>query len=297
MTDPPGPPASGTAGTPAEVLVEALPAAVLVIDAVGTVLAVNEAAATLAGRPRGALVGGSVLDLVDPETSWAYAAATAMAADYPDVVMGPLRVTLVGPDGTHRHADLWARNRLDDPDLGGIVCLLTAETAAVGLAESVGAVARREPFDAVAALVARALGGHPVNAAVVVLAEVGDALHVVASTAGPAVTSVVAPSAEPDDEQPWHVAARTRVRALHEDLGGLAPDLAEAARRDGYAALWCEPVPGPGGVADEAVAGVVVAWRDHTGLPSPNELASIFQGAAILAQAGVAAEAAAGDAR
>jgi PAS domain-containing protein len=274
------------------VLVEALPAGVLVIDAVGTVLALNERTAALAGRDRTDLVGRSVLDLVDPETSWAYAAATAMAADYPDVLMGPLRVTLVTPDGEHRHADLWAHNRLEDPEVGGIVCLLTADTTAVGLAESVGAVARQEPFDAVAALVARALGGHPVDAACVVLREVDDDLVVVASTAGAAVTAAVVPSAEPDDEQPWHAAARSRVRSLHETLDALPPALAEAARDDGYGALWCEPVPGPGGVGDEDVTGVVVAWRDHPGLPSPNELASLFQGAAILAQAAVAAAAA-----
>ena len=95
------------------------------------------------------------------ETAWAYAAAVAMAGDHPDVVMGPMRVTIVVGDGRVKAADLWATNRLDDPVVKGIVCLLTPETTAVGLADAVNAVANDADLPTVAARVVRAMQGHP----------------------------------------------------------------------------------------------------------------------------------------
>lgn len=266
---------------PGELILERLPAGVVVIDPVGTVLSLNAPAAALVGREPAELVGASVLEMVDPETSWVYAAAAAMAADYPDVDMGPLRVTFRHADGTVRHADLWARNRLEDPEVGGIVCLITPDTAAVGLGVAIIAVANRESFADVARKVAVACGGHPVSADVVVLAELADNLTVVASKADERLLAAMAPTAEPDDEQPWHTAARTGTRVLVADVGDLATPLAEAARAAGYSALWCEPIPRrDGDVLD--VAGVLVACRDHGGDPSPNELSTLFQAGAIL---------------
>ena len=143
-------------------VLDALPGAAFVIDPVGTILYTTERAAAIVGRRAADLAGESVLSFVDSESAWAYASAVAMATDYPATYTGPLRIKLIDASGETRHADLWAHNRLDDPHIGGIVCLLTEETAAVGLAEAIAALAAGEPLDDVIALAIRATAGHPV---------------------------------------------------------------------------------------------------------------------------------------
>src|SRR5690349_20071420 len=93
---------SGTHPALAPHLLDALPAATLLIDAVGTILSASEVAAVAVGLDAGQLVGRSVLDFVDAETAWVYAATVAMATDYPDVIMGPMRITVVTAGGAHR---------------------------------------------------------------------------------------------------------------------------------------------------------------------------------------------------
>jgi hypothetical protein len=260
-------------------LVELLPAAVFVIDEVGTIGFASRRAAELVGREASDLVGESVLGFVGADTAWAYAAAVAMATDYADTVMGPLRVTFVGDDGTPRTADLWATNHLDDPTIGGIVCIITPETTAMGLGEAVAAVAGREPLDEMAARVITALRGHPVVADAVVYHRVDETLRSVTPLTG-ALADLADPSGAigPLCEQTLDQGARR----LLGDLGDLPDDLRAAAHRAGYRALWIEPVDlQPEGAAVAALA----LWRPHEGTPSPNELNSVYQAASILALA------------
>lgn len=261
-------------------VLNALPAATLVIDAVGIVLSASENAAAALELRVDDLVGRSVLDFVDAETAWEYASTVAMATDYPDVIMGPLRITVVAASGTRRTVDLWATNHLDDPDIGGIVCLVTEETAAVGIADAVSSVAVGDPFGTVATHAARAMSGHPVVADAFVVVPHEDRYACLTPTSLAADLVDVA-----DDDaagaEPWRAAINTGVRVIHEDLTRLPAVLHEAAERDGYAACWVEPVPGP---ADEPAAALVL-WRRRPGAPSPNQLHSIHQAAAILSLA------------
>lgn len=264
----------------ARAVMNALPAATLVIDAVGTVLSASENAAGALELQVDDLVGRSVLDFVDAETAWAYAATVAMATDYPDVIMGPLRITVVAASGTRRNVDLWATNHLDDPAIGGIVCLVTEETSAVGIADAVSSVANGDPFGTVATHVAHAMTGHPVVADAFVVVPDEDRYRCLTPTALAADLVHVA-----DDDaagaEPWRAAMNSGVRVIHEDLTRLPAVLHEAAEREGYAACWVEPVPGP---TDEPAAALVL-WRRRAGGPSPNQLHSIHQAAAILAVA------------
>lgn len=261
-------------------LLDALPAATLLIDGVGTVLRASETAAAAVGLAVDDLVGRSVLDFVDAETAWIYAATVAMATDYPDVIMGPMRITVVTSAGVHRAVDLWATNHLDDPDIGGIVCLVTEETAAAGIADAVSSVATGEPFATVAGQVAEAMRGHPVVADAFVVVPTEDSYSCITPTALAADLVHIA-----DDDaagaEPWRAAINGAVRVIHDDLTRLPAVLHEAAARDGYGACWVEPVPGPSG--DPCAA--LVLWRRRSGGPSPNQLHSIHQGAAILAVA------------
>ncbi len=164
-------------------LVESLPAAAFVIDTEGNVRFATRAAAELVECAPDALVGRSVLEFVDEDTAWAYAAAVAMAGDHPNVVMGPMRIIVVAGEGRSKPADLWATNRLDDPEVNGIVCLLTAETTAVGLADAIGAVANDADFPTVATRVVRAMRGHPTVAEAVLLSAGPSGFRTVAASA------------------------------------------------------------------------------------------------------------------
>jgi hypothetical protein len=254
-------------------LVESLPGAAFVIDADGAVRFATRSAAELVDRDPDDVVGRSVLEFVDEDTAWAYAAAVAMASDYPHVVMGPLRITIVLPSGGHRSADLWALNRTDDPIVAGIVCLLTPETTAVGLAEAVNAIATKAPFATVAARVVRAMKGHPTTSEAAVLSAGASGFRAVASSTEelPSVSA----------EGPWNLAVETNARQLPATLDELPPEVAEDARRLGFSTVWIEPV----GSVDPPARGVLVLWRSHPGRPTPNELNAMHQGASILALA------------
>ncbi len=132
-----------------------------------------------------------------------------MAGDHPEVVMGPMRITVVVGEGRSKAADLWAMNRLDDPIVNGIVCLLTPETTAVGLAEAVTAIANDAELPTVAARVVRAMQGHPTTAEAVLL------------SAGPSGFRAVAES-RPDLPDlvpggPWDLAQSSMVRQVARD--------------------------------------------------------------------------------
>jgi hypothetical protein len=247
-----------------------LPAAVFVIDGVGTVAYASERAAALVGARVDDVIGRSVLEFVSEDTAWSYAAAVAMATDYAGMTMGPLRITVRGVGDVERTADLWATNHLDDPDLEGIVCLLTEETTAMGLGEAVAAVAGRDTMSTVASRVVAALRGHPVVAdAVVQLLDDGQ-------------LAAMAPTPVPDEligtgSDAFWVDLIAGGNRLHTDLDDLPDALRTLAVDAGYRALWIEPVPRHG---DDRAA--LVLWRPHAGKPSPNELSSVYQAGSIL---------------
>jgi hypothetical protein len=194
----------------------------------------------------------------------------AMAGDHPNVVMGPMRITVVVGEGRAKPADLWATNRLDDPDVNGIVCLLTPETTAVGLADAVGAVANDADLPTVASRVVRAMQGHPTVAQAVLL------------SAGPSGFRSVAASRDDLPEivvgGPWDDARSSSIRQVADSLDEVSDEIAASARARGFATVWVEPV----GAVGQPPRGVLVLWREHPGRPTPNELNAVHQAAAIL---------------
>lgn len=249
-------------------LLEAMPGGAFLLDAVGTIRYATVSAAQLVDRRADELVGQSVLSFVDEDTAWTYAAAVAMASDYPEVVTGPMRVTVVAATGEHREADLWASNRLDDPVLQGIVCLLTPASSAMGLSEAIQGLATGATFEEVATRLARAMAGNPV---------VSDAA-LVAVTAGNVRRVDSARSWMPDlDDGPWIDVAVSGARQVLTTIDELPEGLAEAARAAGFATVWVEPV----GSGPPPARGSIVLWRRRPGRPSPNQLNAIHQAAAI----------------
>ncbi len=271
----------GFGGTPedeqyASRLLRALPGAAFVIDAVGTVLYATEQAAQVVGRKPEDVIGTSVLTFVDAQSAWAYASAVAMATDYPTVTTGPLRVSLITPGGESRGVDLWASNRLDDPDIRGIVCFLTEETTAVGLGEAIESVAGGEDLHTIVAKVVRSLQGHPVVADAAFVIQRAPDDRFVAFTATRLTDAMVT-----EGTDPLRQAITTGVRVLYPDLDSVPKTLRDAAHDAGYAALWIEPVL----TADRPSPGALLLGRLRPGNPSPNQLNSLHQAAAIVAVA------------
>ena len=71
----------------ADHVLAALPASVLVLDPVGTVLYATAQTAALVGVPLDEFIGSSVLQYVTEDFAWVYAASVAMADDYAGVVL------------------------------------------------------------------------------------------------------------------------------------------------------------------------------------------------------------------
>lgn len=249
-------------------LLDGLPGGAFLLDGVGTILFATGPAASLVEVEPEELVGQNVLQFVDEETAWTYAAAVAMASDYPDVIAGPMRVVVVTATGERRTADLWANTFLDDPVLGGIVCQLTPATSAVGLSEAIEAVAEGAPLAAVADLVVRAMGENPVVAQAAVVAVTESGVRRVDSGA----------AWMPVEDGPWIAAAATGVRVLLDTFADQPFPAATAAADHGFTTLWAEPV----GIGDPPARGALVLWRTRPGRPSPNQLNSVHQAAAIL---------------
>lgn len=92
------------------------------LDAIGTVLRVNEMGEVLFGRPASELIGKSVLELVDPAD---HGAALAMWAE---LVAEPgssrvMQMRYLRPDGSKVPVELVALNRLDDHRNGSVVII------------------------------------------------------------------------------------------------------------------------------------------------------------------------------
>lgn len=254
-------------------LLEAMPGGAFLLDAVGTIRFATASAAELVDRRPDELVGQSVLAFVDEDTAWTYAAAVAMASDYPEVVTGPMRVTVVTATGEHREADLWASNRLDDPVLAGIVCLLTPASSAMGLSEAIQGVATDAPFVDVATRLTRAMAGNPVVASAALLS--------VGSTAARRVDEGPGWLPEDLDDGPWRDVVASGMRLVLHTLDEAPDHIAVPARAAGFATLWVEPVS----IGTSPARGALVLWRRRAGRPSPNQLNAVHQAAAIAALA------------
>lgn len=254
-----------------------LPAAVLVIDETGVIVAASTRAAALVGRTLPEFVGTSILTYVPPDAVWAYAAAlnTAIDATFIDTYGGPVRIAIQGPDGHHVAADLWSSNEIDSGGPRAVVLLLTEQTVALGVAEAVGLAATGANYADVAAAAAGALGGFPVIADAAVFDFAGGECRWVA---GNVPRSLVDGTAGPG---PWNQLAEHRERMLFSspaDLGGTLGELTAAA---GYVSVWVEPVR----FAEGPLLGAIAAFRRLPGEPTSNELANLHQAAAALAMA------------
>jgi hypothetical protein len=257
-------------------LLDHLPGAVFAIDDTGLIVAGSARAAAMVGRTLDEFVGSSMLEYVDPDAVWAYAAAMTAAIDstFEDTYGGPVRIAVSGLDGRKIAADLWSSNQLR-ADGGALVLLLTEQTVALGIAEAVALAGEGAAYADVAATAVAALGGFPV---------IADAAVFDSASGGPVLVAGNVPASLVDGtagDGPWRRAIADGRRVLHPTLGDLPPAIAELAGAAGYRAVWVEPIALGGGTPTGALA----VFRRLAGDPTSNELANVHHAASVLALA------------
>lgn len=259
-------------------MLDHLPAAVLVVDEAATIVAASERAAGLVGQTLDTFIGTSILEYVDPDAIWAYAAAmnVALESTSPDVFGGPVRIAIIGRDGQRIASDLWSSNHvgLEGPQV--MVLLMCEQTVGGGVAEAAALAATGAEFAEVATMAVDALKGFPVIADAAVFVRAEDGCPELVTSQAP--TSLVDGTAGSDH---WTKAMATGDRVLFPDAGAVPPPLGDFMVAAGYTSLWVEPLV----IGDGEVTGAIALFRRIAGEPTANELASGHSAAAVLALA------------
>jgi diguanylate cyclase (GGDEF)-like protein/PAS domain S-box-containing protein len=251
-------------------ILERLPVGVALVDAVGTIKAVNERLLEMVGWSAWEVVGRSILEFViDEDLEFAADSLTAGVA-YTDMVMGPVRIRYRDATGRPRYTEFWARNCLDVPGLDGYVVTISEESVVEQLSEAVSSIAQGASLTVTLAHVAAAMEAHPVQAPAAVVMLRGGEIEVIGQwPGGPELAVPVSES------RFWSAIADGRA-AEFDRLTGLPADLQEAAVVAGFGAAWVRPIP----TGDAEVRAALVVWRGRVHPPSPNQQARMREAAA-----------------
>lgn len=144
-------------------VVDLLPVGVAHIDATATIVRANEMLSELIGVPVEELVGSNLSDSAADDAD-RYAEMLEYGTGYTGTLMGPLAVQHRHADGSVHRSATWARNHLDRPDVGALVCAFVPEDAGGGLAAALSSIARGDPAPSTLELLAGALRGNPFRA-------------------------------------------------------------------------------------------------------------------------------------
>lgn len=262
-------------------VVELAPSGLAVVDTAGVVRRVNEHVLQLLGRPRGRVVGRSVLEFVHDDDVGFALDLLADGCRRRGVVSGPAHIRCVTAEGRSRFVQLWSRNCMDVAGVDGFVLTLVEDATDRELAAATRASVAAEPLDDVLGCVVRAVAAHPFESAATVLVERGGELAPVGSWPLGSTSLLDERVDSRHREVPWQIARRSGSAV---DAAG--PDemprwLADACEHAGIRAIWCRPVLASSG----EVAAVVVVWRIRVGRPTVNQsrqLAGVVAAASIV---------------
>ncbi|MBI2708118.1 MAG: GGDEF domain-containing protein [Actinobacteria bacterium] len=234
----------------------------------GTIAHLNPAAASMAGLSPAEAVGRNVLDFVaEDDVALALEALHEMEEYDPRSEGVPMVFGLRRADGTTMYVELGAKGYLDEPELGLISLRVRAYDSWAHLEEYLRQLVGAAPVARSLATLARSIDhGIQQCASAFALGWDGRRVHEWATASVPDGLLPAARDPEGDEDEhdgddpdvPWLAALRTGETALELDLTRLPADLAEAARRAGFASCWAEPVFMP--EEPQPVAAVVV-WR------------------------------------
>jgi diguanylate cyclase (GGDEF)-like protein/PAS domain S-box-containing protein len=245
-----------------ERLLESLPAVLCTLDTDGTVTFVAGGVEEFVGMPAESILGRRITEFLRPEDAGGASDIVGIASGLePGVAMGPLRVVYQHASGYLKVTEVWTVNRLDDPAIGGIECLLLFESAHTRFDDVLASMAEGHPVDQTLPTLAGALSGYPVLSPSMFVESTpsGSIFHVPPDTPhlpGPGLRG------------PWDEVFTTGISTKLDDFSTLPPETREEAERVGFQAVWAYPVY----VAlEHRLAAVLVVWREQRGLPSFNQ--------------------------
>jgi diguanylate cyclase (GGDEF)-like protein len=243
-------------------LAQSCPMAVALVDEVGTVMWANTQARAMVHHPGDDLVGTSVIDFVHPEDLVMVAESMDFATGDTSELMGPTRIRYVDGDGNSRYTYLWAQNFIDDPEINGMIIVLSKEAAHDVLGAAISSAAAGESIDETLGLIAHSIEVAPFDAHAAVLRYTDTTLldvDVVKSPDAPNFLDRV------DPELPWIRSLRLNIEVDETDLARFGPEFDPAVTGINY--VWCRSIS----TSDDTMAVLVVCTKQPYS-PTPNQL-------------------------
>ncbi|HEV2362124.1 MAG TPA: sensor domain-containing diguanylate cyclase [Acidimicrobiales bacterium] len=253
-------------------LLESLPAVLCTLDPAGHVMFIAGGLEEFIGLRKEEVLGRKITEFLRPEDVQGVSDIIAYAATLePGVAMGPLRVFYQHASGYWKVTEVWSVNRLDDPSIHGIECLLMFESAHTRFDDVLTSMAEGHPLDHTLPTLAGALSGYPV---------LSPSMFVEATPSGPLFH--IPPESPhlpgPGLEGPWDEVLIKGITLEMADLSQLPEETRSAAERAGLTGVWTYPVF----VAlDHRLAAALVVWRTTTEQPTFNQLRHIERAVTI----------------
>lgn len=239
-------------------VLDAAPAAVVVIDADLHIRWTNATAIDLFGFSFDHALGRSVLEYIDPDWN-PMAFESVVSALAGEGLRQPMLFRAVAEDGTKTIVEVTANVQLHDELVGGMVLYVRTWDERWLLDQVLYAMAASEPVEHTLGLLVRVAGAETIGAPAALLhSPQGERISgIVAATELP--PDLRGPHAECDDElvQLWRPLLREREGRVH-DVADLPERLRRTATERGYKTLWIWPSAHN---HDPVRSAWAVAWR------------------------------------
>jgi len=246
-------------------VLDQLPTAVLVVDAVGQITWVNQRTEVLFGYRPEELVDTNILGHFDLEWNSLALESIAYAIDTPGVRLPTLYRVHV-KHGPPVIVEVIANNQLHNPAINGLVAQLRVWEEQQLLDQILDSLGGGEPIERTMALLIAVAREQMVEAAAAGYACAAGTLDLIAA-AGPAQHMAKAAEALAPLETPWGRAAAVDEPVIVERIDQLPDALRLAAGERDLAACWAYPVHRQG---SSDVIGILVFWRSEPGPPEPS---------------------------
>lgn len=249
-------------------VLDALPVAVFLIDDRANIRFANQRTAEMIGLDRTETFGRNVLDFVMVDDLDFAAELLNAGSGYAGETMGPSRVRYVDAEGVSHWSQVWAGTAPPEFGIDGFIVTLTEESVRDVLASAVNSVALDVDLDHMLAPVALSARAMPICGR--------GAILVVQPASGDDDDRFRAVGTWPLDDRainasgtPWHQALSNGTDVDIDDVAvaGVAPAARDQLLDMGVKAMFVRVIRDRA----DAVVGVFVVFREHTGAASANQ--------------------------